>query len=99
MIGHRRVVIATLQAGVGYLVYRRIAVAPFGVHVQVAAVLVKSGARQCGIRENAPDFGATEKMSPELATPRNVCLAVAPFDRLFDGWRLAGIQNLADDSR
>ena len=99
MIGDRRVLIATLKAGVGDLLHRRVAVAPFGVHLQVAAVLLKRRTRERGIREHAPDFGAAEKVPPKLASPLDVCAAVAPFDRVFDGRRLAGLQNLADDSR
>ena len=68
------------------------------MHLQVAAVLLEGGTRECRIREHAPDFGAAEKMPPKLASPLDVCAAVALFDRLFDGRRLAGLQNLADDS-
>ena len=89
MIGDRRVVITTLKAGVGYLLYRRMAVAPFGVHLQVPAVLLQRGTRKCGIREDAPDFGAAEEVPPKLASPLDVYAAVAPVDRLFDGRRLA----------
>ena len=46
MIGDRRVLIAALKAGVGNLLDRRMAVAPFGVHLQVAAVLLNRGARR-----------------------------------------------------
>ena len=67
------------------------------MHLQVAAVLLKRGTRDCGIRENSPDFGAAEEVSPKLASPLNVCAAVAAFDRVFDGWGLTGLQNLADD--
>jgi hypothetical protein len=45
MIGDGRNLIATLQAGVGNLPYRRMAVTPFGVHLQVATVLLKTGTR------------------------------------------------------
>ena len=38
MIGHRRVLIASLNTGVGNFLDRRSTVAPFGVHLQIAAV-------------------------------------------------------------
>ena len=97
MIGDRRILIATLQAGVGNLLNRRRAVAPFGVHLQVAAVLLKCRARECRLGEDAPDLSAAEKVAPKLSSPFNVCTAIALFDRVFDGRRLAGLQNLADD--
>ena len=50
------------------------------------------------IREHAPDLGPAEKVPPKLTSPLDVCAAVAPFDRPFDGRRLAGLQNLADDA-
>jgi hypothetical protein len=68
------------------------------VHLQVAAVLLKTWSRECRVREHAPDFGAAEKVSPKLTSPLNVCAAVAPVDRVFNGRRLTCIQNLADDS-
>jgi hypothetical protein len=37
-------------------------------------------------------------MLPKLASPFDVGAAVALIDRLFNGGRLAGFQNLADDS-
>ncbi len=98
MIGHGRILITTRTARVSHLLRRRGAVAPFGVHLQVAAVLLKSGTRERGIRENSPDLGAAEKVLPKLASPFNVSAAVTPCDRLFDRGRLASIQNLADDS-
>jgi hypothetical protein len=77
-------------------VYRPVAVAPFGMHLQVAAVLLKSRTFECGIRKNAPDFPTAEEVSPKLASPLSVCAAVAPFDRSFDGRRRAGLKNLAE---
>ena len=66
MSGDRRVVIATLQAGVGDLLYRGITVAPFRVHLQVAAVLPKRRTRERGIGENAPDFGQADAKARSL---------------------------------
>jgi hypothetical protein len=67
------------------------------MHLQVAAVLLKTGTLDCRIREHAPDLGPAEKVAPKPTSPLNVCAAVTPFDRAFDGRRLAGIQNLPDD--
>ena len=63
-------------AGVGDLLYRRIAIAPFGVHLQVAAVLLKGRTRECGIREDPPDFGTAQKVSPKLAPSLDVGAAI-----------------------
>ena len=46
MIGDRRVVIPTLKTGIGDFLDRRVAVAPFGVHLQIAEILVDGGARE-----------------------------------------------------
>ena len=90
--------VATLPAGVGNLLDRRVAIAPFGVHLQIAAVLLERGARECGIREHAPDLGAAEKMLPKPTPPLNVRAAAALFDRPFNGRRPARLQDLVDDS-
>src|SRR5437763_17018265 len=97
MIGHRRVLITAPKAGVGNFLYCRVAVAPFGMHLQVAAVLLKRRTSESRIREDAPDLGAAEKVSPKLASSLNVCAAVATIDRVFDGGRLAGLQKLGDE--
>jgi hypothetical protein len=41
VIGDRRVSISSLKARLGDLLNRRITVAPFGVHLQIAAVIVE----------------------------------------------------------
>ena len=82
MIGDRCVVITTLKACVGDLLYCRTAVAPFGVHLQVPAVLLKRRTRECGVRENAPDFDAAEEVSPKML--HDVSLPVGPTN----GWPL-----------
>src|SRR4051795_7081315 len=99
MIGDRRIPIATLKARVGYLLDRRIAVAPFGVHLQVAAIQLTRRSGECRIREHAADFSAAEEVAPKLASPIDIGAAIARVDRLFDDGRLAGRQNLLDDAR
>ena len=46
MVGDGRVLIATLEAGIGDLLHRGDAVTPLGVHLQVAAILSNSGASE-----------------------------------------------------
>src|SRR4051812_18867583 len=98
MIGDRRIPVATLQARVGNLLERWIAVAPFGVHLQIAAVLAGGRPVACRVRQHAPDLGAAEKVLPELTPSLDVFAAVALLDRVFDGRRLSCIEDLADDA-
>ena len=69
MVGDRRVLIASLNAGVGNLLDRRRAIAPFGVHLQITAVLLDGGASEGGIREHPPDLRAAQKVPPQLTPP------------------------------
>src|SRR4029450_5855461 len=73
MIGDRRVLIAAVTTGIRDVLHRRGAVAPFGMHLQVAQVLLDRGTPERGIREHAADFRTAEKMAPQLrldgATP------------------------------
>jgi hypothetical protein len=85
MIRDRRVLIPLLKTGVSDFPDGRVAVAPLRVHLQVAAVLLKTGACECGIREHAADLGAAEKVPPQLPSPVDLGAAFAAFDRLFDG--------------
>ena len=99
MVGHRRVLIASLNAGVGNLLDRRRTIAPFGVHLQITAVLLNGGAIEGGIREHPPDLRAAQKVSPKLPSSLDIGATLAPFDGLFDGRRCAGLEDLAYHAR
>ena len=99
MIGDRGVSIASFKAGIGNLLDRRSTIAPFGVHLQIAAVPLQAGAIEGGIREDTPHFRAAEELPAKLTPPLNVGATLAPFDGLFDGRRSAGLQDLADHAR
>ena len=86
------------QKLVGNLLYRRGAVAPFGVHLQVAAGTLEASDRRARDPTARAGLGAAEEMSPKLSPPLDVFAALAPVDRVFDRRRLASVQNLADDS-
>src|SRR5438105_2851494 len=73
MIGHRRVVITASKAGVGNFPYRRVAIAPFGVHLQVAAVLLKRRTRDCG---NAKSRRYSPTTALTSAYVRDLCTAI-----------------------
>ncbi len=99
MVGHRGVLIASLHAGVGNLFDRRSTIAPFGVHLQITAVLLNGGAIEGGIREHPPDLRAAQKVPPKLPSSLDIGATLAPFDGLFDGRRGAGLEDLADHAR
>ena len=65
MVGHRRVLIASFKASVGNLLDRRRAITPFGVHLQITAVLVDRGASEGGIREDSPHLRAAQESADE----------------------------------
>ena len=65
--------------------------------MQVPAILFNGGTRERRIREDSADFGTAQEMSPKLAAPLDICAAITPFDRVFDGRRSAGLQHLTDD--
>jgi hypothetical protein len=65
--------------------------------LQVAAVLLKTGAFKCRIREHAPNFSPAQKVTTKPSPPLDVGAAVTSVDRAFAGRRLAGLQNLPDD--
>src|SRR4030095_4746534 len=98
MIGDRRVSIAALKTRIGNLLDRRIAVAPFRVHLQIAAVLLERGAGERGIQQNAADLRAAQKVPPKLTSSLNIRPPIAARDRAVNRWRLASVQDLADDS-
>ena len=99
MVGDRRVLIASLNAGVGNLLDRRRTIAPFGVHLQITAVLFNGGAIEGGIRENPPHLRAAQKVPPKLPSSLDVGATLATFDGLFDGRRCAGLEDLAYHAR
>ena len=99
MIGHRGVLIASLNAGVGNLLDRRSTIAPFGVHLQIAAVLFNGGTIEAGIREHPPYLRAAQKVPPKLPSSLDIGATLAPFDCLFDGRRCAGLEDLAYHAR
>jgi hypothetical protein len=69
MIGDRRVLIATFEAGLGDFLNRRIAIAQFGVHLEIAAVLSGCWTRQFGIHQNPANLRTAEKMLPQSSSP------------------------------
>src|ERR1700704_3642504 len=97
MIGDRRIVIAPFTTGVSNVLDCRVTVAPFGVHLQITAVLLNGRTRERGVCENATDFRTTQKMPPKLPSPLNICSVAALVDRAFDGRRSAGLEDLADN--
>ena len=99
MVGHRRVLIASFDAGVGNLLDRRRAITPFGVHLQIAAVLFDGGASEGGIRQDSPHLRPAQEVPTKLTPPLNIGAPLALLDGLFDGRRSAGLENLADHAR
>ena len=99
VVGHRRVLIASFKAGVGNLLDRRRAITPFGVHLQITAVLVDGGASEGGIRQDPPHLRAAQEVPTQVTPPLNIGAPLALLDGLFDGRRSAGLENLADHAR
>jgi hypothetical protein len=99
VIGDSRVLIAALETGIGNLLHGRVAVAPFGVHLQITAVLRKRRAPESRIRQHSPDFSPAEKVPPKLASALDILAIVAFLDGAFDRGGFAGRQNFADDPR
>src|SRR5205085_2709124 len=84
--------------GIADLLHCRSAVAPFRMHLQIAAILLNRGSHACGVGENAPDCRPADKVLPKLTPPFDVCPPSARCDRILDRRRLAAFQNLADDA-
>ena len=99
MVGHRRVLIASFKAGVGNLLDRRRAITPFGVHLQITAVLLDGRASEGGIRQDSPHLRAAQEVPTKVTPPLNIGAPLALLDGLFDGRRAAGLENLADHAR
>src|SRR4029434_3965604 len=92
MIGDRGISIAALNTGLRDVLHRRGAVAPFGVHLEVAQVLLKGRTRERGIREHSADVRTAEKIAPTLGARVYVRAPAAGFYGLFNGRRSAGLQ-------
>jgi len=99
VVGVRLGLIAALHAGVGNVFDRRNAIAPFGVHLQIAAILLKRGTLEVGVGENPPHLRAAQEVPPKLAAPLDIAPTLALLDGLFDGRRSPGLENLANDAR
>jgi hypothetical protein len=99
MVGHRGVLIASFNAGIGNLLDRWRAITPFRVHLQITAVLLEGRASEGGIRQDSPHLRAAQEMPTKVTPPLNIGAPLALLDGLFDGRRSAGLQNLADDAR
>ena len=99
MIGDSRIVIAAPSAGIGNLLDRRVAIAPFGVHLQIASVLVNSRTIEGRVCKNPPHFGTAQEVTSKVSPPLNVRSPLALFDRLLHRRRGSGLEDLADDTR
>ncbi len=85
MVGDRRVPVAACQAGLGNLVHRRRAVAPFRMHLQVAAVVVWRRPVEGRVAQDAEGLGAAEDMLPQASATSDVRLPAARLDGTFNG--------------
>ena len=84
VIGDGCVLISSLKAGLSNVLDRPVSVAPLGVHLQVAMVLIDRRSGKRWIRENSTNFGVAEKVLPQLSAPLDVCTAFALLDRVFN---------------
>lgn len=58
MVRDRRILITARQTGVGDLLHGRHAIAPFRMHLEIAAILLQRRTIEVGIGQNAPNLGA-----------------------------------------
>ena len=100
MVGHRRVLIASV------IRRRRRSPRPSESRRSIRSAFAdhrgtgqRVGPPKAGSRRDAPDLRAAQKVPPKLPSSLDICATVALFDRLFDGRRCTGVQNLADHAR
>jgi hypothetical protein len=96
MVGHGRVSVAAINAGLGQRLDGGRAVAPLGVHLQVAAVALDGRSIDAVIGKHAPHFGPAQKVPPQVAASQDIGAPLAVFNRLLDRRGRACLQDLAN---
>ena len=84
MIGDRCICIAASQAGIGNLAHRGRTVAPLGVHLQVATIVVPRWPVAGPVAEYPQCLGAAEYVLPQPPSSRDVGLPVTLLDGVLD---------------
>src|SRR6185369_8695747 len=99
MIGDGRISISALEARLSNVGQRHRSVAPFRVHLEIAAVLPERRTGHGRVHQNPPDLRAAQKVPPELASPLDVGAPPALVNGALDGCGAPGLENLPDDPR
>jgi hypothetical protein len=99
VIGDGSVLIAPRETGIGYLAQCRRAIAPFRVHLQIAAILVRPWPAECGFAQHTDDFSSAEEMAAERAPPFHIGGSVAECHCLIHAGGPAGLEHLENDAR
>src|SRR4051812_33547212 len=99
MIGHRTELVSEADSRADDVGERLAAVAPGGVHLQVAAVVLDSRPLQRRVGQRREHLRTTEEVVAQPAPALDVCRLAAFGDGPFDRRRGARLEHLLDDAR
>ena len=99
MIRDRGVRIAARLAGPSDIFDGRTAVAPLGVHLEIAGVIIERWSITRTIVKDSQDFGPAQEMRAQRATTLDVVATATRVNRTFNGRGSASLERLLNDSR